>query len=69
MNPGLLVELGHHLREAVTCLAFSGGFSVQEEQCVNNFGESLEAFLADLTKVNNSRERAKGEPTIAIGST
>ncbi|KAM3861032.1 ribosomal oxygenase 1 [Diretmus argenteus] len=31
----------------------------QEEQCVNGEGEALDALLANLARVNNSRERAK----------
>ncbi|XP_049445901.1 ribosomal oxygenase 1 [Epinephelus fuscoguttatus] len=30
----------------------------EEEECVNGDGEALDALLSDLTKVNNSRERA-----------
>lgn len=30
----------------------------EEEECAGGDGEDLEAFLADLAKVNNSRERA-----------
>lgn len=35
-----------------------GVTEMQEEECVNGDGEDLEALLADLAKVNNSRERA-----------
>lgn len=31
---------------------------MQEEECVNGDGEELNTLLADLAKVNNSRERA-----------
>ncbi|XP_035534630.1 ribosomal oxygenase 1 [Morone saxatilis] len=31
---------------------------MQEEECVNGDGEDLDAFLANLSKVSNSRERA-----------
>lgn len=31
---------------------------MQEEESVNGDGEMLDAFLADLAKVSNSRERA-----------
>ena len=30
----------------------------EEEECASGDGEDIEAFLADLAKVNNSRERA-----------
>ncbi|XP_059212427.1 ribosomal oxygenase 1 [Centropristis striata] len=32
--------------------------TAEDEECVNGDGEALDSLLADLTKVNNSRERA-----------
>lgn len=31
---------------------------MQDEECANGDGEALDALLADLANVNNSRERA-----------
>uniref|UniRef100_A0A667ZPQ2 Bifunctional lysine-specific demethylase and histidyl-hydroxylase n=1 Tax=Myripristis murdjan TaxID=586833 RepID=A0A667ZPQ2_9TELE len=55
-KPSLQVDI---IGQVVVCEGpFRLGFPKQEDPCVNGDGEVLDTLLADLARVNNSRERA-----------